>query len=205
MNRRLIINENERSKILNMHETFKRNKYVIEEQDETFNADATSSGETSAVMADQAQTVLNNVGVDVPVTSVVDPQDCGCQPQTGDPKHDGIIARIWQWANNPENRGSLKSTLVSLKDAIKKAKDTPQPETTTGVTATEGVVNEQAGAALITIGGVALGPSVLIAIGVLLLVIIAVAIISKAGGRRRSPCKRRSRLFKRHGIDGMFM
>ena len=72
------------------------------------------------------------------------------------------------------------------------ANDTTQP------------MNEQVETALITIGSVALGPSTLIAIGAILLFIIVMAIVVKSG-KRRSPCKRRSKLFKRHGIDGMFM
>lgn len=200
MKRSLLITEQEKNHILNMHNTFKSNKYVIEEADEMFNPDMSAQVQASAVTAERAKEELSNLGVDAPIESVVDPNDCGCVPKTGDSEKDGIIARIWDWANNPENRGSLKQTLSSLKDAIKKAKETT-PEATTNSTET---VNEQAGAALITIGGVALGPSALIAIGVILLIIIVVALVSR-GGKRRSSCKRRSKLFKRHGIDGMFM
>jgi hypothetical protein len=201
MKRSLLITEQEKNHILNMHNTFKSNKYVIEEADEMFNPDMSAQVQASAVTAEKAKEELSNLGVDAPIESVVDPNDCGCVPKTGDSEKDGIIARIWDWANNPENRGSLRQTLSSLKDAIKKAKEMT-PEVTTGSTET---VSEQAGAAaLITIGGVGIGASALIAIGVILLIIIVVALVSR-GGKRRSSCKRRSKLFKRHGIDGMFM
>jgi len=203
MKRDLLITEQEKRTILNMHSTYKNNKYVIEEADETFNTDMAAEVQNSAVTSEKAQQVLNNIGVDIQTSEVVDPNDCGCVPKTGDSGKDGIIARIWDWANNPENRGSLKSTLTSLRDAIKKVKDTPDTVTPQEGGETE-PVNEQAGVALITIGGVALGPSVLIAIGAILLIIIVVALVSK-GGKKRSSCKRRSKLFRKHGIDGMFM
>jgi hypothetical protein len=140
-----------------------------------------------------AKEMASQEGVGEDVTEYVDNENPTCVPTTGDQEKDGIISKIWEWANNPANRSNLKTTLKSLKDAIFKAKEEKKEE-----------VTEQTAAALLTIGGVALTPSILIAIGGILLIIIIVAIISKSG-KRKSSCKRRSKLFKRHGIDGMFM
>ena len=150
---------------------------------------------TEGITIDQIQGELDKEGVDVQATEMVDTENPTCMPTTGDQEKDGIISRIWDWANNPANRGSLKQTISSLKNAIFKAKEQ----------APEGEVKEQVGAAaLITIGGVALTPSLLIAIGGILLFIIIVALISK-GGKKKSACSRRRKLVRKFGMDGNFM
>ena len=169
---------------------------VISEQANVNETDEFTPQETEGITIDQIQGELDKEGVDVQATEMVDTENPTCMPTTGDQEKDGIISRIWDWANNPANRGSLKQTISSLKNAIFKAKEQD----------TESEVKEQVGtAALITIGGVALTPSLLIAIGGILLFILIVILITgnKKGG---SPmCKRRKRLVRKHGMDGNFM
>jgi len=168
---------------------------VISEQANVNETDEFTPQETEGITIDQIQGELDKEGVDVQATEMVDTENPTCMPTTGDQEKDGIISRIWDWANNPANRGSLKQTISSLKNAIFKAKEQ----------APEGEVKEQVGAAaLITIGGVALTPSLLIAIGGILLFIIIVALISK-GGKKKSACSRRRKLVRKFGMDGNFM
>jgi len=191
--KRLIISESEKMQILNMH---KSKTLIINEE---------ANAQTQQ-MLNLSQSIASEEGLNITTTEFVDPDNPTCVPQTGDDANDGIIARIWDWANNPENKGSIRQTIKSLKDAIIKAKEkTPDTAAQPEQQSTD-VVTEQVETALITIGGVALGPSVLIAIGVILLAILLIALVtSAAGGKKRSSCKRRSRKFKKHGIDGMFM
>lgn len=183
--KKFLVTEDEKKQIMGLYQQ------VITEASEVVNP---------VKVAMDAKKEMEATGINynvVKLDDVVDSNDPTCIPQTDDETNNGIIARVWDWANNPENRGSLKQTLVSLKNAIFKAKDQVKDETQP--------MNEQVETALITIAGVSLGPSVLIAIGAILLIIIIIAIVSKSGGKKRSSCKRRSKLFKRHGIDGMFM
>ena len=143
----------------------------------------------------KAKSMIQQLGIGDNPEDIVDTDNPTCIPTTGDQEKDGIITRIWEWANNPANRGSLKETLTSLKNAIFKAKEMEQ----------KGEIKEQAGAAaLITIGGVALTPSLLIGIGVILVAIIVI-IIFAGSGKKPSMCKRRRKLVRKHGIDGNFM
>lgn len=183
--KRFLVTEEEKTQIMGLYQQ------TITEASEVVNP---------VKVAMDAKKEMESTGINynvVKLDDVVDSNDPTCVPQTDDETNNGIIARVWDWANNPENRGSLKQTLVSLKNAIFKAKEQVKDDTQP--------MNEQAETAIITIAGAALGPSVLIAIGAILLIIIIIAIVSKSGGKRRSSCKRRSKLFKRHGIDGMFM
>ena len=141
----------------------------------------------------KADEVAKQMDIDVNVSDVVDPENPTCLPTTGDSEKDGIISRIWDWAHNPANRGSLKSTLINLKNAIGKAKQMEG----------KGEMQEQV-APLITIAGVALTPSLLIGIGVLLLVIIII-VISSSGKKNKSACSRRNKLVRKFGMDGNFM
>ena len=140
----------------------------------------------------KAEEVAKQMDVDVNVSDVVDPDNPTCLPTTGDSEKDGIISKIWDWAHNPANRGSLKTTLINLKNAIGKAK---QMEGKTEMQ--EQVVP------LITIAGVALTPSLLIAIGAFILVIIIVSIVSSS--KNKTSCGRRRKLVKKFGMDGNFM
>ena len=168
---------------------------VISEQANVNETDEFTPQETEGITIDQIQGELDKEGVDVQASELVDTDNPTCIPTTDSEEHNGIISRIWNWANNPANRGSLKQTISSLKNAIFKAKEQ----------APEGEVKEQVGAAaLITIGGVALTPSLLIAIGGILLFIIIVALISK-GGKKKSACSRRRKLVRKFGMDGNFM
>jgi hypothetical protein len=156
---------------------------VISEQEEEVTTDVLG----------KAEEVAKQMDVDVNVSDVVDPENPTCLPTTGDSEKDGIISKIWDWAHDPANRGSLKSTLINLKNAIGKAK---QMEGKTDMQ--EQVVP------LITIAGVALTPSLLIAIGVLLLIVIIIA-ISSSSKKNKSACGRRRKLVDRYGMDGNFM
>lgn len=129
-----------------------------------------------------ASNMLSDVGVDP--SQVVDADNPMCVPQTGDVEQDGILTKVWDWAHDPANFGNLKSKLSEIKAAVSKAKQ-PKQE-----------MEEQVGVGVV-IGTVTLGPSVLIAIGALILVIIVVAIVSKTSGRTsghsRKSCVRRSK------------
>lgn len=146
----------------------------------------------SANILELSKEMANQQGIGEDISEYVDTDNPTCVPSTGDQENDGIISKIWDWANNPANRSSLKTTLESLKNAIIKSKEEKKE------------VNEQTGVGIITIAGIVLTPSILIAIGAILVLIIIIAIVSKSG-KKRSSCKRRSKLFKKHGIDGMFM
>lgn len=189
--KRFIVTEEEKREIFGLYQQ------IINEASEVMSS--------NQIMND-AKKELTNIGVNYEVLSpetIVDSDNPTCIPQTDDAEKNNIITRVWQWANNPENRGSLKETLVSLKNAIKNAKDI-KDTTEANMTGNTQSMNEQVETALITIGGVALGPSALIAIGVILLFILVLVIV--AGNKKNSPmCKRRRKLFKKHGIDGMFM
>ena len=156
---------------------------VISEQEEEVTTDVLG----------KAEEVAKQMDVDVNVSDVVDPENPTCLPTTGDSEKDGIISKIWDWAHDPANRGSLKSTLINLKNAIGKAKQMEG----------KSEMQEQV-LPLITIAGVALTPSLLIAIGVLLLIVIIIA-ISSSSKKNKSACGRRRKLVDRYGMDGNFM
>ena len=139
--------------------------------------------------------MADEVGIEENPEDIVDTENPTCVPKTDDEEKNGIISRIWDWANDPKNRGSLKQTLTSLKDAIFKAKEMES----------KGEIKEQVGtAALITIGGVALTPSLLIAIGaILIFIIIIVSIVGSS--KNKTSCGRRRKLVKKFGMDGNFM
>jgi len=134
---------------------------VISEQEEEVTTDVLG----------KAEEVAKQMDVDVNVSDVVDPENPTCLPTTGDSEKDGIISKIWDWAHDPANRGSLKSTLINLKNAIGKAKQMEG----------KSEMQEQV-LPLITIAGVALTPSLLIAIGAILLIIIIAIIVMKNSG-----------------------
>ena len=156
---------------------------VISEQEEEVTTDVLG----------KAEEVAKQMDVDVNVSDVVDPENPTCLPTTGDSEKDGIISKIWDWAHDPANRGSLKSTLINLKNAIGKAKQMEG----------KSEMQEQV-LPLITIAGVALTPSLLIAIGVFLLIVIIIA-ISSSSKKNKSACGRRRKLVDRYGMDGNFM
>jgi hypothetical protein len=156
---------------------------VISEQEEEVTTDVLG----------KAEEVAKQMDVDVNVSDVVDPENPTCLPTTGYSEKDGIISKIWDWAHDPANRGSLKSTLINLKNAIGKAKQMEG----------KSEMQEQV-LPLITIAGVALTPSLLIAIGALLLIVIIIA-ISSSSKKNKSACGRRRKLVDRYGMDGNFM
>lgn len=167
---------------------------VISEQETPVEEASEVMGMSGNVLS-SAKEMAQQLGVDEKPEEVIDTENPTCVPTTGDSEKDGIISRIWDWANDPKNRGSLKQTITSLKDAIFKAKEMEE----------KGEINEQVGtAALITIGGVALTPSLLIAIGVILLfILIIVSIVGSS--KNKTSCGRRKKLVRKFGMDGNFM
>jgi hypothetical protein len=162
---------------------YKRGVVISEQEEEEVTTDVLG----------KAEEVAKQMDVDVNVSDVVDPENPTCLPTTGDSEKDGIISKIWDWAHDPANRGSLKSTLINLKNAIGKAKQMEG----------KSEMQEQV-LPLITIAGVALTPSLLIAIGVFLLIVIIIA-ISSSSKKNKSACGRRRKLVDRYGMDGNFM
>ena len=139
------------------------------------------------------QTELGKEGVTVPVGDIVDPTEPLCTaPQTGNPEEDGILSKVWEWAQS-QSVETLEDMKNKVKDAISKAK-----------TLLKGKRVDEQVAPLLVIGGVSITASLMVAVGALLLFIIVVAIIVKKS-RRRSPCQRRRKLVKRFGMDGNFM
>lgn len=113
-------------------------------------------------------------GINVDVKKYLDKTDPMCTPpKTGDEKHDNILKKIWDWGHDPANRGSLKETLKKVKEAFINAKKQNKKE-----------VSEQTGAGII-IAGITLTPSILIAIGIFIIVIIIICSIPK-----KSSCKK---------------
>lgn len=140
------------------------------------------------------QNELDNNGVSVSVEDIVDPTEPLCTaPQTGNPEEDGILSKIWDWAQS-QSVETLQDIKSQLKDAISKAKESINGKR----------MDEQV-APLLVIGGVSLTASMLVAVGAILLFIIIVSIIVKSTKRNMSPCKRRRKLVKRFGMDGNFM
>lgn len=140
------------------------------------------------------QNELTDSGVSIPVGDIVDSTDPLCTaPQTGNPEEDGILSKVWDWAQT-QSVETLQDMKSKIKDSISKAKELINSKK----------VNEQV-APLLVIGGVGITASMLVAIGALLLFIIIISIIVKTTKRHSSPCKRRRKLVKRFGMDGNFM
>jgi hypothetical protein len=115
---------------------------------------------------------LENVQVDV--KKYLDKTNPICEPpKTGNEEHDNIIKKIWDWGHDPANKGKLKDTLKNLKQAVANARKENKKE-----------MSEQTGMALV-IAGITLTPSILIAIGIFLIVIIIICSIPK-----KSSCKK---------------
>jgi hypothetical protein len=114
-------------------------------------------------------------GLNIEVKNVLDKTNPICSaPKTGNQEHDTIISKVWDWANDPQNKTKLKDTFKKVKDTFLSLKKTQK----------KGEVNEQVTGAII-IGGIAISPGILIAIGVFILIIIILAMIPK-----KSKCKK---------------
>lgn len=113
-------------------------------------------------------------GVDVDVKKYLNKTDPMCEPpKTGNQEHDNILKKIWDWGHDPANRGSLKETLKKVKEALVNAKKQNKTQ-----------VDEQTGVGLV-IAGITLTPSILIAIGIFIIVIIIICSLPK-----KSSCKK---------------
>ena len=139
------------------------------------------------------QNELRSSGVSVPVGDIVDPSDPLCTaPQTGNPEEDGVLSKVWEWAQS-QSVETLEDMKTKIKDSISKAK-----------TLLKGKRVDEQVTPLLVIGGISVSASLLIGIGLLLLFIIVISIVAKKS-KRSSPCKRRRKLVKRFGKDGYFM
>jgi hypothetical protein len=126
----------------------------------------------------KVQNLVNLEGGKVDVKGLLNKKNPICEPPiTGNQENDTIIKKVWDWAHDPSNRNDLKTTLKNLKDAIFKSKKEQKTVE----------VNEQVGVGIV-IGGITLGPSVLIAIGAVLVIILIIALIPK-----KSSCQKRSK------------
>jgi hypothetical protein len=187
------ISQEEKNRILEQHTGGKQ--LMIENFNKLVN-NKLGTVETLINEADETtliQTELGKEGVAVPVGDIVDPTEPLCTaPQTGNPEEDGILSKVWEWAQS-QSVETLEDMKNKVKDAISKAK-----------TLLKGKRVDEQVAPLLVIGGVSITASLMVAVGALLLFIIVVAIIVKKS-RRRSPCQRRRKLVKRFGMDGNFM
>jgi hypothetical protein len=138
-----------------------------------------------------ASDMLSDADVNIDPNEIVDADVDTCvQPETGDPKKDGILNKVWNWAHDPKTSISdLKSVFTQVKNAIRDAKTKK--------------VDEQVATPLI-IAGISINPLILLGVGALILIIIVSAIIKK-NSRSFKGCRRKRRLIKRHGFEGNFM
>lgn len=140
---------------------------------------------------EMASDMLSDADVNIDPNEIVDADVDTCvQPETGDPKKDGILNKVWNWAHDPKTSISdLKSVFTQVKNAIRDAKTKK--------------VDEQVATPLI-IAGISINPLILLGVGALILIIIVSAIIKK-NSRSFKGCRRKRRLIKRHGFKGNFM
>ena len=122
----------------------------------------------------KVQNLANLENVNVDVKKYLDKTNPICDPpKTGNEEHDNILKKIWDWGHDPANKGKLKDSLKNLKLAVAKARKETKKE-----------VSEQTGVGLV-VAGITLTPSILIAIGVFIIVIIIICSIPK-----KSSCKK---------------
>jgi len=116
----------------------------------------------------KVQSLAKLDGIDVDVKNFLDKTNPMCEcPKTGNEEQDGILKKIWSWANDPANKSKLKDTFAKVKSAISQAKKESKG----------GEISEQL--APIVIGTVTIGPGILIAIGIFILIILIVAMMPK--------------------------
>ena len=122
----------------------------------------------------KAQSLSKLEGLNVDVKNFLDKTDPMCTPpKTGKEEQDSVLEKIWNWANDPANKSKLKDTFTKVKSAIAQAKQQSKG----------GEISEQL--APIIIAGVAISPSLLIAIGVFILVILIIAMMPKKSGCKK--------------------
>lgn len=122
----------------------------------------------------KVENLANLEGVNVDVKKYLDKTNPICEPpKTGNEEHNNILKKIWDWGHDPANKGKLKDTLKKVKDSLILAKKQNKKE-----------MSEQLGAGLV-IAGITLTPSLLIAIGIFIIVIIIICSIPK-----KSSCKK---------------
>jgi hypothetical protein len=138
-----------------------------------------------------ASDMLSDADINIDPNEIVDADVDTCvQPETGDPKKDGLLNKVWNWAHDSKTSISdLKSVFTQVKNAIRDAKTKK--------------VDEQVATPLI-IAGISINPLILLGVGALILIIIVSAIIKK-NSRSFKGCRKKRRLIKRHGFKGNFM
>jgi len=113
----------------------------------------------------KAQSLAKLEGLNIDIKNFLDKTNpmCECRNE----EQDGILKKIWSWANDPANKGKLKDTFTKVKSALSQAKKESKG----------GEISEQL--APIVIGTVTIGPGILIAIGIFILIILIVAMMPK--------------------------
>lgn len=160
-------------------------KFIITEDDKT------NIRKMYGLINENIEAIKDELGYDVsiPVEEIVDSENPLCTlPQTGNPEHDGILSKVWDWAQQ-QSVSTLRDMKKKIKDVLSKVK--------------KGQMNEQV-APVLVIGTVGISMTTLIVIGWILLVVIVLAIMYKVN-KNQSPCKRRRKLVKKYGMDGYFM
>jgi|LakMenEpi03Aug12_release.lakeMendotaPanAssembly.Ray.scaffolds.fasta_scaffold05460_7 hypothetical protein len=116
----------------------------------------------------KAQSLAKLEGLNIDIKNFLDKTNPMCKcPKTGNEEQDGILKKIWSWANDPANKGKLKDTFTKVKSELSQAKKESKG----------GEISEQL--APIVIGTVTIGPGLLIAIGIFILIILIVAMMPK--------------------------
>jgi len=157
-------------------------KRIVKEQSEPNTAlgsgptPGPQSGGTEEFSVEDLQAQASAEGITGDVSQYVNKQSPVCAPpQTGDAEKDGIINKIFAWANK-QTPQTLRSELKNLRQKLKQARQEKK----------EGRLQEQM--APIIIAGVSIAPGILIAIGVFLIIIIIAAIVKKTG-KKGKYCK----------------
>jgi len=71
----------------------------------------------------KAQSLAKLEGLNIDIKNFLDKTNPMCKcPKTGNEEQDGILKKIWSWANDPANKGKLKDTFTKVKSELSQAK-----------------------------------------------------------------------------------
>ena len=174
MNRKFIITESDRMHIKSLYEQIESTDLTQELQ--TLN-NVLSQSNVTPIASDEIDELSPDCPVDIPQN-----------------EYSNTLEQIQEKINNINDINTLKSELKKISTLQKQPQPVQQP------------VQEQA--VPIIILGVAVPPvAITIVAGTILLMLIiklAKLIFGKKTHKTSSSCKRRSKLFKKYGVDGMF-
>lgn len=174
MNRKFIITESDRIHIKSLYEQIESTDLTPELQ--TLN-NVLSQSNVTPIASDEIDELSPDCPVDIPQN-----------------EYSNTLEQIQEKINNINDINTLKSELKKISTLQKQPQPVQQP------------VQEQA--VPIIILGVAVPPvAITIVAGTILLMLIiklAKLIFGKKTHKTSSSCKRRSKLFKKYGVDGMF-